>query len=204
MTNSLSRGGAPGRERLDSQRRGTFKPGHEKRGGRKRGTRNAFSADYKRAIVEAAYRIGSDGNGKDGLIGYFEWLAEYHAPAFVGILLSNLLSHELAEYSTEPDWTIEEINERIREYVGLARNERMKKQAVRSESGSASDWTGQDFPVGSLMHSAVFDPKGFCKLIAGAFLRPPSKLQRGKAARRASKQHQFTADQVRCDAFDPS
>jgi hypothetical protein len=36
----------------------------------KRGTPNVISADYKKAILEAAYRIGNDGNGK----GRSRWL----------------------------------------------------------------------------------------------------------------------------------
>ncbi len=58
MTNPYQRGSAPGREQPDFLRKASFKTGHEKKGGRKRGTPNAFSADYKRALVEAAYRVG--------------------------------------------------------------------------------------------------------------------------------------------------
>jgi hypothetical protein len=60
------RGTAPGRARPADDRPGSFKPGRRKQGGRKRGTPNLFSIDYKKAIIEAAYRVGHDGNGKDG------------------------------------------------------------------------------------------------------------------------------------------
>ena len=70
MTNPFKRGSAPDRARPAYLRPGSFKKGREKRGGRKRGTPNFFSADYKKAILEAAYRIGRDGNGKDGVVGY--------------------------------------------------------------------------------------------------------------------------------------
>ena len=115
MTNPLRRGSAPGREQPDYLRPDSFKPGHEKRGGRKRGTPNAFSADYKRAIIEAAYRVGNDGNGKDGVVGYFEWVGLRYPTIFYTVLLVSLLPLECAEEFT-PDqqhWTKEELNERI-------------------------------------------------------------------------------------------
>ena len=78
MTDRKKRGSAPGRERAANQRPGSFKPGHKKQGGRKRGTPNALTADYKKAAMEAAYRVGEDGNGKDGLVGYLKWVAMCH------------------------------------------------------------------------------------------------------------------------------
>jgi hypothetical protein len=70
MTNPWKRGSAPERARKADQRPGSFKPGHKKLGGRKRGTPNVFSADFRTAIIHAAHGIGSDGNGKDGIVGY--------------------------------------------------------------------------------------------------------------------------------------
>jgi len=55
---------------------------------------------------------------------------------------------------------------------------------VDSESPWA--WTGQPFPVGSLMQLAVENPKVFCKLCVAAFLRPPTKRRR--LAARATRQ----------------
>jgi hypothetical protein len=68
MTNRFMRGSAPSRAQPAYLRPGSFKQGHEKRGGRKRGTPNFFSIDYKKAILEAAYRIGQDGNAKNGVV----------------------------------------------------------------------------------------------------------------------------------------
>src|SRR6516162_5177925 len=70
MTNPFNRGTAPGRARDAPERPGTFKPGHKKLGGRKKGTPNALSADYKNAIMTAAYFVGRDGMGAEGLVGY--------------------------------------------------------------------------------------------------------------------------------------
>jgi hypothetical protein len=65
MTNPFKQGSAPGRERPEYLRPGTFEKSHEKRDGRKRGTPNVFSRDYKQALFEAAYSY--DGNGKKRL-----------------------------------------------------------------------------------------------------------------------------------------
>ena len=96
LTNPFTRGSAPARARSAHLRPGSFKPGHEKRGGRKRGTPNLFTIDYKKAILEAAYRIGEDGNGKNGIVGYFSWVALRH-PQIFSSLLMNLLPLEIAE-----------------------------------------------------------------------------------------------------------
>jgi hypothetical protein len=107
------RGSAPGRAQPAYLRPGSFKQGHEKRGGRKRGTPNLLSIDYKKAILEAAYRIGQDGNGKNGVVGYLSWVAERHPQIFFTVLLINLPPLENAESDTpeEPRRTIEEINQ---------------------------------------------------------------------------------------------
>ena len=83
MTNPLKRGSAPERAQPAHLRPGSFKPGHEKQGGRKRGTPNAISSDYRKAILEAAYRVGRDGNGKDGIVGYILWLGKRHPESFI-------------------------------------------------------------------------------------------------------------------------
>ena len=118
---SVKRGSAPNRDHPDYERPGSFKPGHQKIGGRKRGTPNVLTAEQTRDS-EAAYRIGNDGNGRDGIVGYFAWVARYH-PATFGIpLLISLLPLEFTEGGTreEPHRTIEEINQWVREYTGLA------------------------------------------------------------------------------------
>jgi hypothetical protein len=35
-----------------------------------------ISPEHKRALLEAAHRVGSDGNGRDGIVGYFTWVGE--------------------------------------------------------------------------------------------------------------------------------
>jgi hypothetical protein len=183
MTNPLKRGSAPNRARLDYARPGSFKSGHEKQGRRKRGTPNLISADYKKAILEAAYRVGQDGNGKDGVVGYFWRVGERHPGIFYPELYTSLLPLEDAESDTpeEPRQTMEELNQWFRDYIGLTGKNRTEEKSVQVESQSPWDWTGQPFPVGSLMQIAVADPKAFCTLVAAAFLRPSSKRRRPAA-----------------------
>jgi hypothetical protein len=179
MTNRFARGSAPGRARDSLQRPGSFKKGHKKRGGRKRGTPNVISMDYKKALLEAAYRVGNDGNGKDGVLGYLISVAQSHPRIYVGILLVNVLLLEFAESNApEEPRPREEIDGELRDYIGLTSKNRTSGQTVHLESQSPWDWTGQPFPVGSLMQTAVADPKAFCKLLAAAFLRPPTKRRR--------------------------
>ena len=185
MTNPLKRGSAPDRARPDDVRPGSFKSGHEKRGGRERGTPNLISVDYKKALFEAAYRVGYDGNGEDGVVGYLRWVAIGHAAIFPAVL-SNIIPLQVAESNLpeKPRWTMEEINQRVRDYIGLAGKNRTEEKTVQVESQSPWDWTGQPFPVGTLMQIAVTDPKAFCTELAAAFLPPPTK-RRGVAANRS-------------------
>jgi hypothetical protein len=136
-----------------------------------------LSIDFKSGICEAAYRIGEDGNGKNGLVGYFSWVAERHPRVFGTVLLTNILVLENAESDTpeEPCRTIEEVNQEVRDYIGLTGKNRATGQPDQVESEPSWAWTGQPFPVGSLMQLAVESPKDFCTLIAAAFLRPPTK-----------------------------
>lgn len=91
MADPYTRGSAPGRRRDADERPGSFKAGHKKMGGRKRGTPNLISADYKKALVEAATRIGSDGTGKGGVVGYLTWAATRHQTFFYTKIYTRLL-----------------------------------------------------------------------------------------------------------------
>jgi hypothetical protein len=180
MTNRFMRGSAPNRAQPDYARPGSFKPGHKKLGGRKRGTPNLISADYKKGILEAAYRIGQDGNGKGGIVGYFLWVGERHPGIFYPELYVSLLALEDAESDTpeQPRRTIGKLNKWRRDDIGLTGKNRTKRQTVQGESQSPWGWTGQPFPVGGLMQLAVENPKSFCTLVVAAFLQPPTKRRR--------------------------
>jgi hypothetical protein len=77
----------------EREKNGQFMQGHAKKGGRKAGTPNAIAGDYAAALLAAGEGIGSDGNGEDGLQGYFMWLAVNRPQIFIR-LLSKLISLE--------------------------------------------------------------------------------------------------------------
>lgn len=76
---------------------GTFKTGHAKRGGRKAGTPNATSPNLQMALLAAAADIGSDGNGTDGLEGYFCWLGVNHPDVYFRFLIKLMIWECLQE-----------------------------------------------------------------------------------------------------------
>lgn len=63
-----------------------FKPGHRPQVRRAKGSQNKITRDIKKGIIEAAVRIGSDGKGKGGLVGYLTWLARKKPAAFAQLL----------------------------------------------------------------------------------------------------------------------
>ena len=135
MTNPHKRGSAPERAQPAHLRPGSFKPRHKKLGGRKRGTPNAFSADYKESIFEAAFRVGRDGNGKDGILGYFLWLGERYPEIFYTELWINLLPLEEAESNApeEQRRTIDEINRSVRERIERKGKNQTRRPTIRRE-----------------------------------------------------------------------
>lgn len=54
--------------------------------GRPKGSANKTTALLKEAIIRAAEHVGSDGNGKDDLMGYCVFLAKSEPKAFAGLL----------------------------------------------------------------------------------------------------------------------
>ncbi len=68
-------------------------------GGRKRGIPNRTTSVLKTAILKAAEAVGSDGNGRDGLVGYLQMIAEKHPKEMVH-LLSRILPLQV---SADPD-----------------------------------------------------------------------------------------------------
>jgi hypothetical protein len=101
-----------------------------------------------------------------------------------------------SEPSDRPRSTKEATDKAVREYIGLAGKNRTKERTAKVGSELPSDWTGQDFPLGSLMCVAAANPEEFCTLLAAAFLRPPTKWQRGLAERRAWERREQAAGRM--------
>ena len=183
MANPFKRGTAPDRARPADERPGSFKPGHKKLGGRKRGTPNVFSLDYKMAILEAAYRIGEDANGKNGVVGYLTWVSERDPRIFFRLFMNIAVSAAKAgrDQLDEPRPTTEDNGPSTRDVIGLTAKNPTKGRPVEIEPDSPWAWTGQPFPVGNLMHLAIVKPKAFCQLLVAAFVPRPTKRRRPAA-----------------------
>jgi hypothetical protein len=180
MRDPLRRGSAPDRAR--PAHRGSFKKGHKKRGGRKRGTPNLISADHKKALVEAAYRVGYDGNGKNGCVGYFVWVGETDPTFFYTQMLTRLLLIEHVEgYRLPLERTAEEKDRAVRELIGLPLKNGRHRRTAGIKSRSSGDWTGQPSPIGGLMQLAVENPRAFCTQFLAACLPEPNSRRRRTA-----------------------
>ena len=66
----------------------TLPQGHVPTVRRARGTRNRITRDIKQGLIESAVRHGFDGEGKDGLVGYFNYLLKNDLRAH-----ANLIGH---------------------------------------------------------------------------------------------------------------
>jgi hypothetical protein len=94
---------APGRHRFSSDNQ----PPKSKRG-RPKGSLNKFSRNLQEALLEAAHRLGRDGKGQDGLIGYLMWLGRKD-PKSYAMLLRGLMPAEVkATMTLKPLLTPEE------------------------------------------------------------------------------------------------
>jgi hypothetical protein len=179
MRNPLDRGNSPGRAREAYQRPGSFKLGHKKLGGRKKGTPNAISADLKKALLQAAHRVGSDGNGKDGLGGYIAWLRT-RDPDFVYVfLVGRILDYE--EYLNTIEGNSPPATNELDE--GVQGSIDGTKSAGRTKEFKSFEWLrggadAQASLVQDLMRMAVEQPKIFTRMFAAAWLTPPKDWRR--------------------------
>jgi hypothetical protein len=125
MASAFTRGSAPGRARDASERSGSFNKGHKKVGGRQKGTPNLLSPEYRDAVLEAAYRVGFDGNGQGGIVGYCMWIAAAYLKAYIIALIRLLeLEYSYAAAPDRPSSTADEIIERLRKHqIGLTDSE---------------------------------------------------------------------------------
>jgi hypothetical protein len=167
MTNAFNRGTAPGRARDALQRPGTFKPGHKKLGGRKKGTPNALSTDYKRAVMAAAYFVGRDGKGADGLVGYCKRLL-IQCPDIGLMLLERMFLRDDSWPADDRPLSKEQTNREARDFIG----------ANKTGSDSRKRALTTEWPIPDLMRLAVKHPKDFGKMLAAMVPLPSGRSRR--------------------------
>jgi hypothetical protein len=168
QTNAFNRGSAPDRARDSWQRPGSFKKGHQKRGGRQKGTRNRLGPDVKRALLAAVTLIGDNGAGRGGAFGYFTWLGKCDPTLFYTELWIRLLDIEAYEAARGRGTPIKtEID-----------SEETTEAKIRRWQIAWSSVPNDLAPmVERYMQLAVFWPKEFVRLFAAAFLTPPRGWQ---------------------------
>jgi hypothetical protein len=91
-----------------------FKPGHEKIGGREKGTKNKVSVLLKEAIMMAAEAEGLDRKGKDGVVGFLRMLSR-REPAVFGRLMEKLLPYQLTGKDGSPMQVVHSTKEQLLE-----------------------------------------------------------------------------------------
>ena len=93
--------------------------GHNLGRGRPPGARNRTTRILKEAIILAAESIGEDGEGRDGLVGFFRKAANEEMPAYLS-LMGKLLPLQVSEVPVAPLRVIDEtvsVEERQRRYA---------------------------------------------------------------------------------------
>jgi hypothetical protein len=165
QTNAFNRGSAPDRARDSWQRPGSFKKGHQKRGGRQKGTRNKLGPDVKRALLAAATLIGDNGAGRRGVLGYFTCLDPDLFYTELWIRLVDIEAYEAARGYGTP----------IKQEID---SEETTEAKIRRWQIAWSHVPVDLAPmVERYMQLAVFWPKQFVRLFAAAFLTPPRGWQ---------------------------
>jgi hypothetical protein len=87
-----------------------FQKGHAKAGGRKKGSQNKITRDVKEAILAAGEKHGSDGKGKDGLVGCFMHVIRKKPEAWCSVA-GKCLPNDHRVLRTETDISYETLEE---------------------------------------------------------------------------------------------
>jgi ParB-like nuclease domain len=94
---------APGRHRFSSDNQ----PPKSKRG-RPPGSRNKLSRDLREDIMEAAERVGRDGEGEGGVVGFLMWLARTEPKSYAMLLRAGMPAEIRATMTLKPMLTRDE------------------------------------------------------------------------------------------------
>lgn len=82
--------------------------------GKPKGAKNKFGLKLKEAIIEAAERSGSNGKGKDGMVGYLVWLSRSE-PAVYGRMLEKVMPLQVDVKDTTNKMSAPEAVAKLRE-----------------------------------------------------------------------------------------
>jgi hypothetical protein len=100
---------APGRHRFSSDNQ----PPKSKRG-RPKGSMNKYSRNLREDLMEATERVGRDGEGQDGVVGYLMWLARAEPKSYAMLLRGMMPAEIRATMTLKPMLTLEEAFAEVR------------------------------------------------------------------------------------------
>jgi hypothetical protein len=89
----LARGSAPTKSHKNAPGRHRFSADNQppkSKVGRPKGSQNKLTRELRELIVEAAERLGRDGEGEEGLLGYLMWLGR-KVPGSYAVLLGGVM-----------------------------------------------------------------------------------------------------------------
>jgi hypothetical protein len=111
-----TRGSAPGPAR--------YQKGHQKSGGRRKGTPNRLTTEIKETILAAFAELGADGNGKEGLKGYIKKIGRDDLKAGAMLLRAILPMQISASLNTSVNVEYKTLEEAMEEARALGLPER--------------------------------------------------------------------------------
>jgi hypothetical protein len=107
----LARGSAPTKSHPKAPGRHVFSKENQppkSKVGRPKGAQNKLNRELRELILEAAERLGRDGEGKDGTLGYLMWLGQEVPTSFAVLLRAVLPVHINATVTHKPAMTLDE------------------------------------------------------------------------------------------------
>jgi hypothetical protein len=99
-------------EKGDRNQKNRFKKGHKKLGGRQKGTPNVTTRMVQDAMLLAAEGLGEDGEGKNGVVGFYTMIGRNYPPVLAQSL-AKLLPLQVAERAKEVPKKIYKTSEEI-------------------------------------------------------------------------------------------
>jgi len=115
-TSRFTRGSAPNKSQKNAAGRHLFDSDNQPKAkrGRPPGSLNKFTRDLREAIMEAAERLGGDGQGEDGVVGYLMWLGQAVPASFSMLMRAGMPAEIRAILTLKPVLTLEEAMAELR------------------------------------------------------------------------------------------
>jgi hypothetical protein len=112
----FTRGSAPNKSQKNAAGRHRFDSDNQPKAkrGRPPGSLNKFTRDLREAVMEAAERLGRDGQGEGGVVGYLMWLGQAVPASFSMLMRAGMPAEIRAILTLKPLLTLEEAMAELR------------------------------------------------------------------------------------------